>query len=632
MGYGKMRTWWLPLLITAVLVLLAAGVGAMEPTPAPDPEVNIPFSVMAMLDGEQEPLGCWEDAAGNYLVFLPSGADLSEVMISPVETGAWILDGKPLEEELRCSGFEPDTAYALSCTEGDITGERTVTFLQSARLPSLHLDVQSGSMDIIHADKGNQESGHFRLYSPEGRLAASGRMEGLKGRGNSSWLRDKKPYSMTLAQEEDLLGMAQAQNWILLANAMDPSHLRNKAVYDLAAGTGLLYAPESRWVDLYLNGEYAGLYLLCERNEIHPQRMDFPETGSFLVSRESRWRLISQNYPRVLLDSGAALRIHDSGLTEEELQRIWQPAENAILSEDGVDPQSGKQWQELIDLDSWVMDYLTSEIFGNVDAGTISQYFYRDGSDSSGKIYAGPVWDYDLSMGSRGTWQTQTVKAFFGDKAHIWSLEDSTWFYGLNRKPEFQNRVKELYQNVYRPLVLEFLETGLEAYAHQIQQAAALDQRRWGTAGMWEETAYIRDYLTRRLRFLDDLWLENVPYCKVLVILDENSSSVCHAVLPGETVPALPDYEQTWDVVGWYDAETEEPFDPARPIYRDTTVYLKKLPGEEDQISPLQAVPIAIAVVFLLAAVLTDRKRSLIRTTKGKDPVDSREKLEKIRE
>lgn len=632
MEYGKMRISWILLLLTAALVLLAAGVGAMETAPEPDPEVNIPLSVVAVLGGKREPVNCWEDQAGNYLVFLPSGADLSEVTISPAETAEWLLDGKPLEGELRCAGFEPDTAYVLSCTEGGSPMERTITFLQSARLPSLHLDVQSGSMDIIHETKGNQESGHFRLYSPEGRLAASGRMESLKGRGNSSWLRDKKPYSMTLAQEEDLLGMGQAQNWILLSNAMDPSHLRNKAVYDLAARAGVAYAPESQWVDLYLNGEYAGLYLLCARNEIHPQRLDLPETGSFLVSRESRWRLISQNYPRVLLDSGVALRIHNSGLTEEELQRIWQPAENAILSEDGVDPQSGKQWQELIDPDSWAMDYLAGEIFGNVDAGTISQYFYRDGSDSSGKIYAGPVWDYDLSMGSSGTWQTQTVKAFFSDKAHIWSQEDSTWFYGLNRKPEFQSRVKELYRNLYRPLVQELLEAGLEDYTLEIQQAADLDQRRWGTAGILEETGYIRDYMTQRLAFLDSVWLENAPYCKVLVLLDENSSSICHAVLPGETVPELPEYEQTWDVVGWYDAETEEPFDPAQPIYQDTTVYLKKLPGEEDQISPLQAVPIAIAVVFLLAAILTDRKRSQIWRNKGKDLADSRGKLEKIRE
>ena len=403
--------------------------------------------------------------------------------------------------------------------------------------------------------------------------------------------------------------MGQAKDWILLANAMDPSLLRNKAVYDLAAKAGAAYAPESRWVDLYLNGEYAGVYLLSERNEIHSQRLVLPESGSFLVSRESRWRLISQGYPRVILDSGAALRIHHSGLTEEALYRLWQPVENAILAEDGLDPQSGKSWQELIDLDSWVMEYLTGEIFGNVDAGTISQYFYLDGSDSTGKIHAGPVWDYDLSMGSQNTWQTQTVSAFFADKPHIWSTEDRTWFYSLNRKPAFRDRVTELYETLYRPLVLELLETGLDVYADELHRSARLDQRRWGTADAQEETEAIRQYLTQRLAFLDSLWLEHVEYCKVLVLLDENSSSICHAVLPGERIPFLPEYQENWDILGWYDADTEEPFDIAQPIYRDTIVYLKKLPTEEDRISPLQAAPIGAVGLLLLILILADGKR-----------------------
>lgn len=612
-------------LLTAVFLLLAAGIGTLEPAPEPEEKVNMPLSVTVLLDGRQETLDCWEDGAGAYTVFLPSGAKLTDTVISPEQDTRILLDGISLEGPLNCSGLQPDTPYRLSCTGEGVTTEHTLTFLQSARIPSLHLDVQSGSMEIIHETKGNQESGSARLYTRDGELNWSGMVEGLRGRGNSSWFKEKKPYSMTLAAEADLLGMGQAREWILLANAMDPSHLRNKAVYDLAAEAGMAYAPESQWVDLYLNGDYAGLYLLSERNEIHPQRLDLPEQGSFLVSRESSWRLISQSYPRVLLDSGAALRLHDSGLTEEDVARIWQPAENAILAEDGIDPTTGKSWQELIDLDSWVMDYLTGEIFGNVDAGSISQYYYRDGNDPEGKIYAGPVWDYDLSIGSRGTWQTQTVQAFFADKAHIWSLEDSTWYYSLNRKLEFSARVRELYQQVYRPLVQQLLDTGLEAYAAQIDQGAALDHYRWGTEDLWEEVEVIRTYLKARIAFLDSLWLENTEYCRVLVLLDENSSSICHAVAPGETIPSLPAYEETWDVLGWYDAATEQPFDPSQPIHQDTVVYLKKLPGEEDRISPLQAAPIAAVLGILAVVFLLDGKRCRTRKRKTEKPIAKQE-------
>lgn len=609
------------LLMTAVFLLLAVGIGAMEPPLQPPVQLNMPLSAVIQLDGRQEEIACWEDAEGNYIVFLPSGAELSDVVLSPAKNTRVILNEMPLETGSCCAELQWETPYALSCTTEGVTTEHTLTILQSAQLPSLHLDVQSGSMDIIHEIKGNQESGDFRLYSETGEHTWSGRIESLSGRGNSSWNKDKKPYSLTLAGEADLLGMGNAKNWILLANAMDPSHLRNKVAYDLAARAGMAYAPECRWVDLYLNGEYAGVYLLSERNEIQPQRLDLPAAGSFLVSRESRWRLVSQNYPHIQLDSGAALRIHDSGLTEEDLLRVWQPAENAILAEDGIDPVSGKSWQELIDLDSWVMEYLTGEIFGNVDAGSISSYYYRNGEDPTGKIYAGPVWDYDLSMGSRGTWQTRTVQAFFADKAHIWSLEDSTWFYHLNRKPEFQARVKALYREIYRPLLQELLETGLTDYAAQIHQGVLLDQYRWCMGDAQEETAYIHQYLTERLAFLDSVWLEELPYCKVLVMRDEDHSSLCHGVRPGETIPSLPHYEETWDVIGWYDARTDQPFDRDQPIYEDTIVYLKRLPVEADRISPLQAVPIGAILGILGILFLADRKRRRIQAEKGEKSI-----------
>ena len=621
MKQGKM----LILLLTAVFLLLAAGIGFMEPAPQPDTKVNMPLSAAVMMDGHQERLACWQNDAGDYIVFLPSGIELSEVMLMADRKTQVVLNRKPVSEAVECTGFAPDVAYALSCTADGVTTEHTLTFLQSAGLPSLYVDVQSGSMEIIHESKGSRESGSVRLYSQHGEQLWAGRMESLKGRGNSSWLKAKKPYSLTLSTDADLLGMGQAKEWILLANAMDPSHLRNKVAYDLAFRAGMAYTPECQWVDLYLNGEYAGLYLLSERNEIHPQRVDLQETGSFLVSRESRWRLISQNYPRVLLNSGAALRIHDSALTEEDLQRVWQPVENAILAEDGRDPQTGKYWQELIDLDSWAMDYLTGEIFGNVDAGTISAYFYRDGADPSGKIYAGPVWDYDLSMGSSGTWQTKFVRAFYGDKAHIWSLEDSTWYYALNRKPEFQNRVKTLYKEVYRPLLRELLETGLDAYADGLHQGALLDQYRWGTVSAREETEAVRQYLTERIAFLDSVWLEDQEYYTVLVILDENSSSVCHAVLPGETIPSLPWYEENWTILGWYDAETDQPFDAEQPVYQDTIVYLKKLPGEEDKVSPIQAVPVVVGLGILGALILADRKQRRARRAKVEKPIAKQE-------
>ena len=622
MKYGKM----ISLLMTAVLALAAVVISTKEPQPQPTNKVNIPVSAEIEMDGRREQITCWEEEPGDYVVFLPSGADLSDVTLSHVPDMQLLLNQQRLETETDCGDFELDVSYGLSWTTEANAMEGTLTFLQSAQLPSFHVDVLSGSMDIIHETKGNQESGSLRLYSAVGSLEYSGQIESLKGRGNSSWLRGKKPYSLTLAREADLLGMGRAKEWILLANAMDPSHLRNKAAYDLAAATGMGFAPECQWVDLYLNGEYVGVYLLSERNEIHPERLNLPLTGSFLVSRESKWRLTSQNYPHIITDSGAALRIHDSGLTETDLYQIWQSAENAILAEDGIDPLTGKHWTQLIDLDSWVIEYLMGEVFGNADAGTISAYFYKDGRDPSGKIYAGPVWDYDLSMGSKGAGQLKHVKAFFSDKRHIWDLEDTTWSYWLNRKPEFHNRVKELYQTIYRPLVQELLDSGLDDYTMQVYQGAQLDQRRWATEDAQEEKERIHQYLTERLAFLDSVWIENTLYYKVLVIRDPNNS-FCHAVLPGETIPKLSGYYEEWGMLGWFDAETGEPFDDTQPIYKDRIVYMKMASEPEEEISRLQVVPLVVCVLLLLIIVLLDAERCRFRKAINKKSIAKQNSL-----
>ena len=380
-------------------LLFLVAIGFLEPEPQPNTEVNIPLSAVVKQEGRQEKITCWADAAGGYYLFLPGYAQLDSVSLQPQSPDVRI-DGKLVEKGMSCENLSLDVSYSLSFDTSQGRIATVLTLMQSQNLPAIYVDTLSGSMELVHRDKGNQEQGTMRLYLPDGQLDSEGNLESVKGRGNSSWLQEKRPYSLTLHAEADLLGMGQAKNWILLANAMDPSHLRNKVAYDLAAKAGMAHSPESRWVDLYLNGEYAGVYLLSERNEIHSERLDLPLVGSFLVSRESGWRLISQNYPHIITDSGAALRIHDSGLTRTDLDEVWQSVENAILAEEGIDPVTGKSWQELIDMDSWVMEYLMGEVFGNVDAGTISAYFYKDGRDPSGKIYAGPVWDYNLAYGN----------------------------------------------------------------------------------------------------------------------------------------------------------------------------------------------------------------------------------------
>ena len=591
--------------MSLTLVILAAAllVWRLEPEGGIVETPEMPFSVIVTADGKREELECWKDEEENWFVFLPGYAKLNTAEIKIGENTMAEIGESILTDGMSCEVFEINVSYTLKWA-----GEQSsFTFLQSGGLPTMYIDVQSGSMDYIHAKKGNEESGTLRLYGTDGLLLNTLRIESINGRGNDTWYQSKKPYSLKLTTEEDLLGLGTAQKWILASNPNDASHIRNKLIYDYAEEAGLAYSPDSEWIDLYLHGEYAGLYLLCERNEIHSERVDLAEDNSFLVSVELETRLATQGYPFITTESGAALRIHHSAVNETELRAMWQAAENAILAEDGIDPETGKHWTELIDLDSWARKYLIEEIFGNLDAGAVSQYFYCD--LENGKICAGPVWDYDMSMGNVRPWQLRSPRAYFADRPLLRTGMDQPWFYALCRDETFHGYVVKLYETEFRPLLERYLDDNLNDYVNQIGNDARLDQLRWNTEELLAEVESIRTYMTQRLEFLTDVWLENETYYTVLMKINEGSNTACYAVKPGELAlePPVCDYRN--DVIGWCYTDTDEPYDPTKPIYEDTEIYLKLGSLDDGKVSPVQVVPIVVVFALMTAVMAVDKFR-----------------------
>lgn len=558
MRYRKLIVYF----FTALLLAVAVCFGSYESKW----QGGVTLTVVVTSDDREEEICSWENDVGQYYLFFPSYASLSGIRIYTNVTNTVRLNGEILTDGMSCEGLELDTPYELTYEQKGELYAFTITFLKSAEVPTMYLDVASGSMDQIHSSIDKEEPGTVRLYTADGILDYSGNVESVKGRGNSTWEVAKKPYNLTLYQESDLLGMGKAAKWILLANGYDPSNLRNKMVYDFAKTVGMDYTPECRWVDLYLNGEYAGPYLLTEKNEVHSQRVDLNGEGSFLVSKNWQWRMEEKGQPYITTDSLAALRIHYSDISEDALTSLWQSVENAILAEDGMDPVTGKHWTELIDVDSWAVKMLIEEIFANMDAGTLSQFFYREGTS---KIFAGPVWDYDLTVA-----KTLEPNMFFANRAYVYG---SPWYSALYQKEEFYARLTELYETLCRPALVSLLDSGIGEYAAAVYQPSKLNRVRWGGTNPEEETAYIREFLSERMAFLDSVWLEGEEYLTVYV-LGNDGAVTCYGLRPGETIPGLDAYGST-ETAGWYDDATDQPFDITQPIWEDTVIYLKHIAG-----------------------------------------------------
>ena len=264
--------------------------------------------------------------------------------------------------------------------------------------------------------------------------------------------------------------MGAAKNWILLANYYDSSSMGNRLGFDFAARVGCAFTPECQWADLYLNGNYAGLYMLSERNEVDPQRVDIPKENSFLISTDLAERREGRSFSAFTTAEGTMMRIRHAGMQEERIQEIWRSVENAIYSTEGMDPKTGKRWDELIDVPSWAQQFLLWEVFADGDACAMSQFFYY--TESGGKLYAGPLWDMDNTL---NCWKTQIPNVLTAARRHVWDGEQESLFYTLCRKEDFRQRLLEVYYERFRPGLAALSSEGFARYAERVSAAASMN-------------------------------------------------------------------------------------------------------------------------------------------------------------
>ena len=177
-------------------ILLAAVVffGITQETPPKPEKASLAFS--AASGSGMETIRCVQMEAGDYMVFLPGYVGLDQVF--PILKGAQAaVDGRTLEETRSCAGLELNREYPFTYTHHGRTQNSTITFVQSGGVPSMYIDVASGSMTYIHAKKTHKETGVLRLYDADGSQLYSGKLDKIRGRGNSTWYEEKKPYNLT---------------------------------------------------------------------------------------------------------------------------------------------------------------------------------------------------------------------------------------------------------------------------------------------------------------------------------------------------------------------------------------------------------------------------------------------------
>lgn len=564
------------------------------------------FSISA--DGGTEEVSVYEAEDGNGYVFLPSYADMEEVCVAISSDQQFSLGGINLSNGMNCGAFMPQIGYPL-----EINGQQKASlwFCKSANVATMYIETASGSMDAIYADKTHEENASITLHTPTGDIEYIDRNCLLKGRGNSTWKAEKKPFLLQLSSEAGLLGMGADADWVLLANSLDESNLHNKLILDMANKAIDEWTPRCEYVDVYLNGQYNGLYLLAEKVESGPNRL-YIDTGAgdFLCTVDFSIRAETLENP-FYTENGRMIAICEpnnlSMVSKEQITQLVNQQEQILLS------QGDLTQSQLVNIDSWIRKYLVDEIAANTDADLSSSYFYY----SDGVFYGGPVWDYDMALGN--TIQNHYPQAFIAKNYLKYSDFNSVYYNALFSNTSFVKRMSEIYENEFLPILNDMIDHEIQDTADRIALAANMNQIRWPIQasehpelnpwGRYINTAdSIIHYLEERTAFLSDVLVHDKSYCTVRFEHPSKGffwtvSIPYGTVLKNSNIVNEPLYEEVYSNV-WLINGTDTLFDPEKPITFDITAI--RYVADEEDISTRDDMTLAsiVVLVFLLLCLI----------------------------
>ncbi|MBQ4625622.1 MAG: CotH kinase family protein, partial [Clostridia bacterium] len=213
----------------------------------------------------------WYEANGEYYLFIPASVNslFADFVVDSSEKV--YVDGAEYTQTQKLVSVIGDKKQ-ITLKAGD--EEYKLNIIDGSKIASVFITTESGSLDYIHQDKSNKEEGFIEIVDAAGVAVYDGVLDQIKGRGNSTWNNPKKPYNIKLDEKANLFGMGKSKKWSLLANYGDESLIRNSAVFSAAQKTGVPYTPMGVSCDVYINGNYEGVYLLTTRVEVDKTRVN----------------------------------------------------------------------------------------------------------------------------------------------------------------------------------------------------------------------------------------------------------------------------------------------------------------------------------------------------------------------
>ena len=424
-------------------------------------------------------------------LYLPGKADVSKLCLS------WDDPAVTLKKDdvVYRSGTAPIPAAGKSAVYQIAKGKavalvtiKTVQGSVGVEPMFLELDESLGTIAAMNADDEHETKcfgkvlfdGHDNYVS-------------IKGRGNSTWSFSKKPYNITLhvdqtydkkQKEVYIPGVKKCNKYCLLANYLDNSLVRNKIAMDLANQLGIGLG--SRFVDLWMNGEYLGNYLMTPKKDLNVKDKGFMIDNDHIPADVDQFKIEGMHdmllkHNRINIEE-IGDDLVEEGYGQAEIEAYVNEAFAALTKYDTED------YQNYFDIDSFAKLFLMVEVAKTYDCYAGNFLMRRDGIKPENKLIAGPAWDYDIAFGRTLhkflVWQTEPMQlnaeGWFNDSVGALLVDEPvSILQELGKHPSFMREVAKVY-NENRAL-FEDLAANVDRQREAIRASALMNNDFWGT-------------------------------------------------------------------------------------------------------------------------------------------------------
>ena len=445
---------------------------------------------------------------------LPSGASGTGLIATVAFRGSKLeIDGTQQISSVTSNNFSSSKTLKIVLFNGG-NQEFKVQLNPFKNIPIIRITTENNAPIVSKDDYINAR---ITINDPERLYSTSDITDVLteiRGRGNSTWGMPKKPYKLKLDKKASLLGMSTDKEWALLANYSDKTLMRNYIIFELSRMLNMLWTPQGRPVEVYLNGTYQGAYTLTEQVKVADERINIATVGSGDNTGDALtggyFLEIDERYDGINFTTSRGLPIVFKEPKEPTtsqysyVRQYFEQIESVLYSSTFTNPTTG--YAAYIDVESFVDNYIIQELSKNVDGNMrLSAFFTKE---RNGKLKFSNVWDFDLALGNADYFGSNIGNGPTG--LHIRS---SRWYDRLFQDPAFVAKVKAEWNRIY-PQIYR-LEVSARSYAAQINPAQSRNFQTWPILGkyvwpnvVWpptykEEVDYAIRFLKERAQWLD---------------------------------------------------------------------------------------------------------------------------------